>query len=165
MLEQLTTDRLLLRQWLSQDFEAFANFFASAENTQFVGGVKKSEEAWRLMATYIGHHQLYGYSYMAVVGQKTDTLVGAVGLWNSPHWPEPELGYWFLPSGQGKGYAFEAASALKQYALEQAGLPSLVSYIAGANEPSKRLALKLGAQVEDSIHLLDFGRHEVYRYK
>ena len=86
-------------------------------------------------------------------------------MWNAPSWPEPELGYWFMPEGQGKGFAYEAAAVLKQYALETLKLKSLVSFIASENEPSKKLALKLGAKQDGVIELFDFGPHEVYRYK
>ena len=165
LIDDITTERLRLRQWKESDFPALATFFASPENTRFVGGVKSSEEAWRVMATYIGHFQLYGYSYMAVVDQATDQLQGAVGLWNSPDWPEPELGYWFLPQGQGKGYAFEAASALKQLAVGSTEIGTLVSYIAQENKPSIKLAEKLGAQVDGAIELFSFGTHQVYRHK
>lgn len=165
MINERTTERLRLRQWTKQDFDAFAAFFASPQNTQFVGGTKTPEEAWRLMASYIGHHQLYGYSYMAVAEKATNQLVGTVGIWNTPQWPEPELGYWFLPEGQGQGYAYEAASALKQFALEEAALTTLVSFIAGENEASKKLAIKLGAKYDGVVDLLSFGPHGVYRYR
>ena len=95
----------------------------------------------------------------------TDRLVGTVGLWNSPAWPEPELGYWFLPDGQGKGFAFEAATALKHAALETLQFRSLVSYIAKENLPSIKLAEKLGARLDGTVSLLTFGPHDVYRHK
>ncbi|MEM8895074.1 MAG: hypothetical protein AAGC88_10885 [Bacteroidota bacterium] len=41
---------------------------------------------------------------------------------------------------------------------------SLVSYTEAENEPSTQLALRLGAKYDTTIDLLDFGRHEVYRY-
>ena len=160
----ITTERLRLREWQANDFTALATFFASPENARFVGGVKSPEEAWRVMATYIGHFQLYGYSYMAVVDKATEEFQGTVGLWNQPGWPEPELGYWFLPEGQGKGYAYEAGMALKQYAAESAKLKTLVSFISDENEASKRLALKLGARLDGMVELFDFGPHQVYRY-
>ncbi|MEL6969556.1 MAG: GNAT family N-acetyltransferase [Bacteroidota bacterium] len=81
-IDQLTTERLYLRQWQQSDFPALASFFASAENARFVGGAKSPEEAWRVMATYIGHHQPYGYSYMAVVDKAANQLQGTVGLLN-----------------------------------------------------------------------------------
>ena len=164
-IDQISTDRLHLRQWQQEDFPAIASFFASPENARFVGGVKTPEEAWRVMATYIGHYQIYGYSYMAVVDKATEQLQGSVGLWNQPGWPEPELGYWFLPHGQGKGYAYEAAFALLQLAMGSTEIDTLVSYIAQENTPSIKLAEKLGAQVDGTIELLSFGTHLVYRHK
>lgn len=161
----LETDRLVFRQWQKADFPTFAEFFSNADNAQYVGGVKTPEEAWRLMATYIGHYTLSGYSYLAIETKDSQQLIGTVGLWNSDPWPEPELGYWLLPEAQGKGYGVEAGLTVKQFALEELKFDSLVSYIDPANEPSKKLALALGAQLDGTVDLLDFGPHEVYRYK
>ncbi len=94
----------------------------------------------------------------------SQAVVGTIGLWNSDPWPEPELGYWLLPEYQGKGYGTEAGLAVKKYALEDLALPTLVSYIDAENEPSKKLALNLGAKPDKAVNLLDFGPHEVYRY-
>jgi RimJ/RimL family protein N-acetyltransferase len=116
------------------------------------------------MASYIGHYQLMGYSYLAVEDKASQQLIGTVGLWNSAPWPEPELGYWLLPESQGKGYGMEAGLAVKAFAQQTLKLASLVSYIDAENEPSKRLALRLGARLEGEIELLEFGPHEVYRY-
>jgi len=160
----LETDRLIFRQWQNSDYDAFAKFYSDEANARFVGGMKKPEEAWRLMATYIGHYGLRGYSYLAIDEKENGTLIGTVGLWNSDPWPEPELGYWLLPIAQGKGFGVEAGLAVKEYALETLKLPSLVSYIDPTNEPSKKLAIRLGARYDKTIPLLDFGDHEVYRY-
>ena len=161
----LETERLIFRQWQNSDFHEFAQFYSIEENARFVGGIKNSEDAYRLMATYIGHYQLNGYSYLAIDEKDSGTLIGTVGLWNSNPWPEPELGYWLLPISQGKGYGTEAGLAVKKFALDTLKLGSLVSYIEPSNEPSKNLALRLGAKFDCTINLLDFGNHEVYRYK
>lgn len=160
----LKTERLLFRQWKNEDYPIVAQFYSVEDNARYVGGLKSPEESWRLMATYIGHYALKGYSYLAIVEKETDQLIGTVGLWNSAPWPEHELGYWLLPEAQGRGYGVEAGLAVKQYALEVLQLPSLVSYIDPNNAPSKKLALRLGAQYDSTIELLDFGPHEVYRY-
>ncbi|MEX0313171.1 MAG: GNAT family N-acetyltransferase [Allomuricauda sp.] len=161
----LQTERLIFRQWKQSDYTHFYEFYRSEVNARFVGGVKNPEEAWRLMSTYIGHYELKGYSYLAIDEKETGNLIGTIGLWNSAPWPEPELGYWLLPSAQGKGYGVEGGLAVKDFALKKLEVSSLVSYIDAANEPSKKLALKLGAKYDKIIDLLDFGPHEVYRYK
>ncbi len=161
----LETERLVFRQWVSSDYTQLSKFFADKANAKFVGGVKNDEESWRLMATYIGHFVLNGYSYLAITEKSSKNLIGTVGLWKSDPWPEPELGYWLLPEFQGKGYGIEAGLAVKKFALDELKLESLVSYIDPSNEPSKQLALRLGAQYDSTIDLLDFGPHSVYRYK
>ncbi|MGX1930274.1 GNAT family N-acetyltransferase [Flagellimonas sp. 2504JD4-2] len=161
----LETERLLFRQWKHEDYALFSEFYKSEANARFVGGIKNPEESWRLMSTYIGHYELNGYSYLAIDEKELGNLIGTIGLWNSDPWPEPELGYWLLPTAQGKGYGVEGGLAVKEYALETLNLKSLVSYIDTANESSKKLALRLGAKYDTTIDLLDFGPHEVYRYK
>lgn len=160
----LQTKRLRFRQWREADFEPFANYFADEEKAKYVGGQKSREEAWRLMATYIGHYNLKGYGYMAVEEKSSNKLVGCVGLWKSEPWPELELGYWLLNEMQGKGYATEAAAKVKDYAFQTLQVKTFVSYIDPKNESSKRLAIRLEAIYETDIELLDFGLHCVYRY-
>ncbi len=161
----LETDRLIFRQWAKADYPTFADFYTQDANARFVGGVKGPEDSWRMMATYAGHYELNGFSYLAIDEKATNTLIGTVGLWKSDPWPEHELGYWLLPISQGKGYGVEAGLAVKNYALNTLQFPSLVSYIDPTNEPSKKLALRLGAHYDKTIELLDFGPHEVYRYR
>ena len=164
MMLGLETERLIFRQWHSSDFEQFHSFHSSEEDARYVGGVKSAEESWRLMATYIGHFELFGYSYLAVIEKQTKCLLGTVGLWNSTPWPEPELGYWLFPECQGKGFGIEAGIAIKKLALEKLKLESLVSYIDPLNVPSKKLASRLGAKYEGNVQLLSFGPHEIFRY-
>ena len=161
----LETERLIFRQWQNSDYDQISQFFAMEENAKFVGGIKNSEDSWRLMATYIGHFVLHGYSYLAVIEKSSKELIGTVGLWNSKPWPEQELGYWLFPKFQGKGFAQEAGLAVRDFALNSLKFKSLVSYIDLSNEPSIQLALRLGAEYDTTIDLLDFGPHAVYRYK
>jgi len=161
----LETERLIFRQWRSSDYPLIAEFYQNIYNARFVGGLKTAEEAWRLMSTYIGHYELKKYSYLAIDEKSSGKLIGTIGLWNSTPWPEPELGYWLLPRAQGKGYGLEGGKAVKNFAIETLKLDSLVSYIDASNEASKKLATRLGGVYEETIELLDFGTHEVFRYK
>ncbi|MBX2874739.1 MAG: GNAT family N-acetyltransferase [Saprospiraceae bacterium] len=163
-MKDLETPRLNFREWRESDFEAVAQFFSDPIAVQYLGGQKSSEETWRLIAAYIGHYQLRGYSYMAIEEKHTHHLIGSIGLWNSTPWPELELGYWLFTAFRGKGYAHEAAKAAQDFAFTQLQRKTLVSYIDDENIASARLAKSLGGAPEEEIQLLDFGPHQVYRY-
>lgn len=164
MVKELETDRLLLRGLREQDFPSYAQYYADEATARYVGGPCRRETAWRRMAAQIGHWVLRGYGNWAVEEKQTGQFVGCVGLWFPEGWPELELGYWLMPAMQGKGYATEAGARCRDYAFDIIGTDTLVSYIHPDNEPSKRVAERLGARFEKTIQLLDYGPHSVYRY-
>ncbi len=163
-MHELETERLILRQWKSDDFEPFAEYYADEATARFVGGVSNRDQAWRRLASLIGHWHLLGYGLWAVEEKESGQFAGCVGLWKSPGWPELELGYWLVPDVWGKGYATEAGAAARDFAFEVVGSETLVSYIDPENEPSIRVAERLGARYDETIELMGFGPHRVYRY-
>jgi RimJ/RimL family protein N-acetyltransferase len=163
-MESVETKRLRLRQWAQRDFGNFARYYADQDNARYVGGQKDPDQAWRHMALQIGHWKLKGFGYWAVDEKDTNDFVGCAGLWQSPGWPELELGYWLVKEHQGKGYALEACLRCKEYACETLRAPSLVSYIDPANAASIRLATRLGAVYEHTIELASYGPHCIYRH-
>ncbi len=163
-MRELETERLILRQWRAEDLEPFAAYYGDPETARYVGGVATRDQAWRRMASQIGHWVLLGYGYWAVEEKESGIFAGCVGLWRSPGWPELELGYWLVPAVWGKGYATEAGAAARDFAWRVVKAESLVSYIEPGNEPSKRVAERLGACYEKTIDLATSGPHLVYRY-
>jgi RimJ/RimL family protein N-acetyltransferase len=162
--ESIETKRLKLRQWNEGDFRNVARYYADKDDARYVGGQKDADQAWRHMALQIGHWSLKGFGYWAVDRRDTDEFVGCAGLWHSPGWPELELGYWLVKEHQGKGYALEACLRCIDYAREVLKASSLVSYIDPDNEPSIRLAKRLGAAYEGTIQLTSHGSHGVFRH-
>lgn len=163
-MEELETKRLKFRLWRESDFEILANYFSRPEYAKYLGGVRSPEQSWRVLCTYIGNYHLKGYSYLALEEKNSNKLIGSIGIWNSDPWPEPELGYWLLPEYTGNGYITEGGMKVLEFAKQKLNLGSLVSYIDPTNEPSKKVALRLGAKYEKEIQLMDFGIHQVYRY-
>ena len=160
----LETERLNFRLWEETDHALIEAYFMNTTYTEFIGGTKNRELVYRKLATYIGHFHLRGYSYLAVEEKSSKKLIGGVGLWNSIPWPEMELGYWLLESAHGKGYATEAASRVKKFAFEELKVDTLVSYIDSRNEGSIKVAERMGGVFDKEIELIDFGKHDVYRY-
>ena len=75
--------------------------------------------------------------------------IGQVGINSGPLFPEQELGWYLYPEAEGKGYAYEAAFALRKWAVERGVVSTLVSYIDQQNSRSCKLAERLGAVLDD----------------
>lgn len=143
MIPTLTTDRLTLRAPHLGDFPAYAEIFASSRS-QYMDGPLDENEAWHgFAADIIGWH-LFGYGYWTVA-DASDEFLGLVGLANPPIYPEPELGWMLTARAEGKGIAFEAATAARDFAFTTLGWSSVVSYIDPPNARSIALAERLGA--------------------
>ena len=82
-----------------------------------------------------------------------DTDIGVCGLFRRDGLDEPDLGYSILPQFCGQGYAFEAASAVLNYARGELGLTRIAALIAPANAASIGLAEKLGLRFERPLRL------------
>ncbi|MEM8632602.1 MAG: GNAT family N-acetyltransferase [Pseudomonadota bacterium] len=141
----LETGRTRLRPLQPSDFEPYAAFLASERSIHMDGPVSR-DTAWCWFCNDTAHWPLFGYGALMIeVGGET---AGQVGLTHGIRFPEHELG-WFLYDGyQGKGYATEAAAALRAYAYATAGLRSIVSYCSAENAGSIAVAERLGAVLD-----------------
>ncbi len=139
----LETERLILRQPVPDDWEAFRAFFMS-ERADFVGGDGTEGRAWRILAIHLGQWQIHGFGSFVPTLRTDDTPVGVIGPWYPAGWPEKELGWSIFDGFEGQGYAYEAAAATRSYAYDVLGWDTAVSYVDPANSASARLAERLG---------------------
>ncbi|MEM6889566.1 MAG: GNAT family N-acetyltransferase [Pseudomonadota bacterium] len=163
MIPTIETERLILRAPVEADVAPFAAFYAS-DASAFVGGPLPDYEVWRYVAQVLGHWALKGFGRWMVEEKATTGAIGLIGLHAPLDWPEPEVG-WMLWSGNGKGYATEAAFAARAYAYEMVGLTTLISSISDGNENSMRVARRMGAvkEPEDYIHP-KYGAMQIWRH-
>ena len=141
----LETERLILRPWYDGDVDGFAALMADAEISRYVGGPLSRDDAWRKMATYVGHWLLRGYGTFALELRATRQFVGYCGPWFPLGWPEREIAWGIIPAEHGQGFATEAARRALTFAYEDLGWDTAVSVISTANTPSIRVAERLGA--------------------
>ena len=158
----IESDRLILRMFREEDFEAYAKLTADAEVMRFLGGKTFDRlEAWRHMAFLVGHWHLRGYGHWAVEEKASGNLVGRIGFLNPAEWPGFELGWTLAREYWGRGYATEGARRALKYGFDELDRPHIISLIHPDNNSSIRVAERLGEKVEGKTQLLG---HEVLIY-
>ena len=159
----LETKRLLLRGWKEADADGYAQLYGDPETSRFIGGVLSPEEAWRMIAQRIGQWQLRGFAMFAIEEKASGAFVGHCGPNFPAGWPEREIGWGLIKRFQGRGYAAEAARTALRFAYEVLGWDTAISLIDKGNDPSRRLAERLGARYERTEQVTDFTA-DIYRH-
>ncbi|WP_373355716.1 GNAT family N-acetyltransferase [Pseudoroseicyclus sp. CXY001] len=144
---RLETERLVLRGPSRDDYPAYVAFWAS-DRARHEGGPRESVGAWEDYAAAFGLWLIEGYGCWAVEEKATGAFCGIVGLNRRIDYPEAEIGWTLMEEAEGRGIAFEAASAILPWIWAETALPSVTVYIDPANARSISLARRLGA-VED----------------
>jgi RimJ/RimL family protein N-acetyltransferase len=143
----LATERLILRPPRPEDFPAYARFCASPRSAG-MGGPFGERAAWGMFCHEAACWPLFGHGSLMLEPHGGGECLGLVGISGGPRYPEPELGWILYEPHEGRGYAREAAAALRDWAAAALGLARLVSYVDPANARSIALALRLGAVLE-----------------
>lgn len=144
MSHRIETERLILRPPSEADGPAYVDFYRS-ERAEYVGGPLSLRKAWYAFYSEFGHWQLRGYGSFVVTSKGDDAALGVIGPFYPHTWPEPEIGYVLFPEAEGKGIAFEAAMASRDFAYRTLGWTTAVSYIDVRNARSIALAERMGA--------------------
>jgi len=138
------TERLTLRLPTNEDFAVYRDFFADAEASHFYNGPMEAGDAWRVLATDLGHWALRGYGRWAVVEQSTGRMVGGCGLWWPEGYPRSELTWWIVPSARRNGYALEASRAAIAFGYDVLGWELVETHMNDENVAARKLVDKLG---------------------
>jgi RimJ/RimL family protein N-acetyltransferase len=148
---RIETERLVLRQWRKDDFRPYHAILRHPEvHKHFGPNPMNAEEAWRRLTSFVGGWQFLGFGMWAVEERASGKLVGIAGLFNA--WrdldvefgEEPEMGWIMAAETHGKGMASEACKAVIDWAQANLEPTPFWAIIAPANEPSIKLAEKLG---------------------
>lgn len=159
----LETERLLMRPQAMADWPAYARLMMSGRAVH-MGGPHTLAGAWGLFCQDFAQWGLMGHGALMVEDRATGLCLGQVGINSGPLFPEHELGWLVYPAAEGKGYAFEAARAMHDWAFNVRGLETLVSYVGPDNLRSRRLAERLGAELDVAAARPD-PADLVYRHK
>jgi len=147
----LTTERLRLRAFRTDDFEDHAALWADPIVVQHISGTPASpSESWLSLMRGMGAWSMLGYGYWVVEDLHNDTFYGEVGIadYFRDMQPSirgiPEAGWVLAPKAHGQGIATEAMRAVLTWADEHLDMPKTVCILDEDFMASKNVALKLG---------------------
>lgn len=149
----LVTERLLVREFVDADLDAYHGFAGSALATRFVfWGPNSLEQSRENLSRYIEAQRDLPRTFyeLAVMDRRSGGVIGAVSLYlgNPATRLDGELGFVFHPDHWGCGYAGEAAHALVTAAFTNLGLHRICATCDRRNTASARVLEKLGMRRE-----------------
>jgi RimJ/RimL family protein N-acetyltransferase len=161
------TDRLILRQLSVEDAPFILDLLNQPAWLRFIGdrGVRTIGDAERHIRTvYMASYERHGFGLYLTELKKGSTPIGMCGLIKRESLDDVDIGFVFLPQFWSRGYAFEAASAIMQYARNLLKLNRLVAIATPDNERSIKLLKRLGLAFErmmmdpqDGVELVVYG--------
>lgn len=140
----LETERLILRAPTRTDFAAYREILLS-DRAAYMDDTMDADRAWLWFVNDLSGWLLDGHGLLSMIDKACDSVLGFISITKLDRFPETELGWMTTAQAEGKGYAFEAATAARDWALGTRNMPTLVSYIDLENARSINLAKRLGA--------------------
>ena len=158
---RLTTQRLLLREFRTADFDEYAANMADPKATQFLAGMVDRRTAWRMFLAASGSWVLHGAGWWTVEVRETGEVVGEVGAFVREACPDFEIGWNLYRRFWGQGFAIEAATAALAFTFEGHRAKRVIAHITAANAPSVAVSRRLGMKYETDV---DFFGESIGRY-
>jgi len=158
-------DRLLLRPLTSRDIDALLAYRGREDVCRYVPFEPMTREGIteRLTGQW-ARTELTGEGQSLTLGaevSQTGELAGDIILfWHSEEHAGGEIGYVFNPSLGGRGYATEAVTMMLRLGFEELGMHRIIARIDERNDPSVRLARRVGMRQEARLVENEFFKGE-----
>ena len=154
----LETGRLRLRRLAAGDAPFYLGLVNEPSWLKYIGdkGVRNLDDARdAILKGPVDMHDRLGYSLLLVELKDGAAPIGICGLIKRDALQDVDIGFAFLPAYWGRGYAFEAASAVIAFARDVVGLRRIVAITSPDNASSIRLLEKIGLAFQRMVKLTD----------
>lgn len=150
---KLTTDRLILREMSMNDYDALYQVLADSDIMQHYPYTFDEERVRGWISKNVERYQMFGFGLWAVCLKETGEMIGDCGLTMQMIGGviKPEIGYHIRGDQQRKGYAREAAMAVRDWTFENTPIQIIYSYMKYTNAPSAATALSWGCHLVDEF--------------
>jgi len=147
----LEGERLRLRPHRADDLDAYTLLWSDETVVRFIGGRPLGRsECWARILRFRGMWEMLGFGFWIVEQKQSGRLAGEAGIMDLRREIEPSLdgtyeaGWALMPDFHGQGLASEAMRLVLDWADRHHPSTPLSCIIAEENQPSLRLAAKLG---------------------
>ena len=147
---RIETERLYLREMDESDFDALYKVLADREIMKHYPYAFDEDRVMEWIVRNMKRYEDFGFGLWAVCLKETGEMIGDCGLTlqNIEGEMLPEIGYHIRADQQKKGYAREAAAAVRDWAFANTDYPALYSYCKYTNVPSYKTAESIGMHFE-----------------
>ena len=150
---KLETERLFLREMTEEDFDALNAVLGDATIMQHYPYAFDETRVRDWITRNIERYRIFGFGLWAVCLKETGEMIGDCGLTMQLIGGQikPEIGYHIRKDQQRKGYAAEAASAVRDWTFRQTPFNVIYSYMKYTNLPSAKTAVTWGCRQVDEF--------------
>lgn len=147
----IETNRLILREMTAEDYEALYTVLADSDIMQHYPYAFDEARVRGWITRNIERYQIFGFGLWAVCLKETGEMIGDCGLTMQMinGQIKPEIGYHIRRDQQRKGFAKEAASAVRDWTFENTPFNEVYSYMKYTNVPSCKTAISWGCHQVD----------------
>ena len=152
----IKTERLHLRPVTLDDADLMLAVWNDPAFVHHVGdrGIRTLEESIKTLKDgALRLFEEHGFGPYRVSLKTDDSAIGICGIFSREGMDEPDIGFSVLPKFCKRGYAYESATAVINYARDDLKLPRLTAIVSPDNAASVGLIKKLGFQFERMLRL------------
>jgi len=149
----IETERLILREMMPEDYEALYAVLSDSDIMQHYPYTFDEARVRAWIERNIERYRIFGFGLWAVCLKSTGEMIGDCGLTmqNIGGTIKPEIGYHIRRDMQRKGYAKEAASAVRDMTFKTLPFNEIYSYMKYTNEGSAKTAISWGCRQVDEF--------------
>ena len=146
----IETERLLLREITLNDTAKMFKLHSNPDVQKYTGEpmIESKEEMEQAIQARVGNYAKYGYGRWATFLKDGMQFIGWAGLAYLPEFDEIDLGYRFLPTYWGMGFATEASHAILTYGFDTLKLKRIIAIAMKGNKASIRVMEKVGMKFD-----------------
>jgi RimJ/RimL family protein N-acetyltransferase len=149
----LLTERLEIRAFEPGDLEALHAVYGDPQVTRFMPPYPTLGHTRRALDEHVREARAGNPAFWALIERASGDLIGdaGIGLVEGVG-PDFELGYTLGRQWWGRGYATEAASAVRDHALGEHQLPEVLALVRPGNAASIHVLEKIGMERVGARH-------------